>query len=406
MSRSAPDRSPISSPRAVRSGISTRERMRWRTRSALSASRFTGPAMVRARNIDSTTMTPSRIRNSLTIWSRSASTAWLMSPPCVDSSSAPRTARKRCTGTATETMTSPAIGDAHQVGALRAGQRLRDLGIVLAGFRTELVVARKIAAAEPHFHGVPAALEEVRLLLVRRRQVEAQHLAGNVEVAAVENEIAVAVVDARARLGRRDQPAQDRRDALGIDRELEAGEAVVGVVLDRRQVEQAVAVAVAAVAVGGGGGGDRAGDDLALHHEALHPRVDQAGAELRQIEDADDERDQARDVERDDAAGEAREALGDEELPGALGDAAKPALAIDPRDMARQHRRTGYAADAPPARRDAASRPASACRFGGSIEQWGRCRLSCAPAALSSTSAGVRSTAGSGQNPAGRMEPG
>src|SRR5438046_2168179 len=47
------------------------------------------PAMVRARNSDSTTMTASRMKNSLTICSRSASTAWLMSPPWVDSSSAP-----------------------------------------------------------------------------------------------------------------------------------------------------------------------------------------------------------------------------------------------------------------------------------------------------------------------------
>ena len=30
-----------------------------------------------------------------------------MSAPCVESISAPRTARKRCTGTATETITSP-----------------------------------------------------------------------------------------------------------------------------------------------------------------------------------------------------------------------------------------------------------------------------------------------------------
>ena len=54
------------------------------------------------------------------------------------------------------------------------------------------------------------------------------------------------------------------------------------------QFEQAVAVDVGAVAVGGGGGCDRAGDDLALHDEALDARVDQAGAELREVEDADD----------------------------------------------------------------------------------------------------------------------
>ena len=171
---------------------------------------------------------------------------------------------------------------------------------------------------------------------VRRRQVEPHHLAGNVEVAAVEDEIAGAVVDAGARLGRRDQAAQHRRHPLRIDREFKAGHAFVAVVLARLQFEQPVAVDVGAVAVGGGGGGDGAGDDLALHHEALDPGVDQAGAELRQVEDADDQRDQARDVERDDAPRQAGEALADEELPGAPGDAAKPAFAIDLRHAARQ----------------------------------------------------------------------
>ncbi len=68
----------------------------------------------------------------------------------------------------------------------------------------------------------------------------------------------------------------------------------------------------------------------------LDPGVDQAGAELRQVEDAEDEGDEAGDVERDDAPRQAGEALADEELPGALAEAAKPALAIDLRHMARQ----------------------------------------------------------------------
>jgi hypothetical protein len=70
------------------------------------------------------------------------------------------------------------------------------------------------------------------------------------------------------------------------------------------QFEQPVPVDQRAVTVGGGGGGDGAGNDLALHQEALNARVDQAGAELRQIEDTNDEGDQARDVEGDDAARE------------------------------------------------------------------------------------------------------
>ena len=50
--------------------------------------------------------------------------------------------------------------------------------------------------------------------------------------------------------------------------------------------------------------------------QALHARVDQAGAELREIEHAGDQRDQAGEIEEDDAAGEAGEALRNEKLPG------------------------------------------------------------------------------------------
>ena len=42
-----------------------------------------------------------------TIAQRSEAMILSMSPPCVDSSSAPRTARKRWIGTATETIVSP-----------------------------------------------------------------------------------------------------------------------------------------------------------------------------------------------------------------------------------------------------------------------------------------------------------
>jgi hypothetical protein len=64
-----------------------------------------------------------------------------------------------------------------------------------------------------------------------------------------------------------------------------------------------------------GGCRDRAGDDLALHQQALHACVDQAGAELREIEYADHERDQAGEIEEDDAAGETGETLRNEECP-------------------------------------------------------------------------------------------
>ena len=275
-----------------------------------------------------------------------------------------------------------AIVDAHHVGALGAGRAPappRDSPCRRRGRARDRAAGRRGRARSGTRSS--ARLNTFGLLLVRRRQVEAQHLAGNVEIAAVEDEIAVAVVDAGARLGRRDQPAQHRRDALRIDREFEPGHALVAEVVARLQFEQPVGVDVGAVAVGGGRGGDGAGDDLALHHEALHPRVDQAGAELRQIEDADDQRDQARDVERDDAAGEAGEALADEELPGAPRDAAQSALGIDLRDAARQigeRVAAGRAAGSSGRWRLGGSRRG----FGGSIEQWGRCRLVCPSRAL------------------------
>ena len=59
--------------------------------------------------------------------------------------------------------------------------------------------------------------------------------------------------------------------------------------------------------------GERAGNDLALHSQAFDPGIDQSGAELRQEQDADQQGRQARDVEKDDTAGEAGKALAEEE---------------------------------------------------------------------------------------------
>ena len=65
-------------------------------------------------------------------------------------------------------------------------------------------------------------------------------------------------------------------------------------------------------------------------NKTLHARVDQPGAELRQIDDADGQREQSEDIERDDAAGDARRALRGEELecaPQPTADPAQPAPA-------------------------------------------------------------------------------
>jgi len=74
----------------------------------------------------------------------------------------------------------------------------------------------------------------------------------------------------------------------------------------------------------GGGCSDSAGNDLGLHQQALRARVDQAGAELREIENARHQRDEAREIERDDTAGEARERQSEEELPGPSQPAQRP----------------------------------------------------------------------------------
>ena len=62
--------------------------------------------------------------------------------------------------------------------------------------------------------------------------------------------------------------------------------------------------------------GDGARDDFTCRQQILGPRVDQASAELREIEDARHQRDETGEIERNDAAGEAGEAEREEELPG------------------------------------------------------------------------------------------
>ena len=272
MSRRLPERWPISSRRVVKSGISTRPLRRRRTRSALSASRRTGPAMVPASSTESSTCTPAAIRNTLRIDSRSAATVSSISAPCVDSSSAPRTVRKRWIGTATSTMTSPRSLMRTML-AFWPLSDLRDLRIALAVVAAEVVIGRQVAAPEPGAHGDEGALDDAGLLGVGRRQVEAQHVAAAIEAAAVEDQRAVAVVDARPRLGRRDQPPQQRRDALGIDREFVAEQRVVAraVALAGLQLQEPVGIDADGVGLDRRRRGDGAGDDLALDDAGSAP---------------------------------------------------------------------------------------------------------------------------------------
>ncbi len=126
----------------------------------------------------------------------------------------------------------------------------------------------------------------------RRRQVEAQDLAARIEMPRVEDQRAVAVVDAGAGAGRRDQPAQDRRHLLRIDREFEAVESAgraastLSPACSSSSLSGSMVIAlvstVADAAIG-------AGDDLALGQQALDAGVDQPGAELVEVQDAGDQ---------------------------------------------------------------------------------------------------------------------
>ena len=138
-----------------------------------------------------------------------------------------------------------------------------------------------------------------------------QYIAAAIEIAAVEQKHALAIVDARLRAGRQHEAAQQRRDALRVDREVEAGERFVRrpVAFAGLQFEQLVGVDGDRVSLDRRGCRNRARDDLALHQQALHARVDQAGAELREIENADQEREQADEVEDDDAPRQRRKAV-------------------------------------------------------------------------------------------------
>ena len=163
----------------------------------------------------------------------------------------------------------------------------------------------------------------------RRRQFEADHV---LQGPAVEQQAAIGIVDAGAGLGRRDQRFQNGGDALRIDREIKRGiflrplQGVAGL-----QISEPFGIDGEAVGLHRGGGRDRARDDLGLHQQTLRAGIDQAGAELRQVKDARDQREQACDIQRNDAAREAREGEREQELSGAPEPAQRPLPAFQRR---------------------------------------------------------------------------
>src|SRR5262249_51997919 len=208
------------------------------------------------------------------------------------------------------------IVDPHHA-SVCAVKRLCDFLIALPVLGTQFVIQRKVAAAEPAAQGYKCSLHQPQLFRVRRRKVEAQYVAATIEISAVENQDAVAVVDPGAGLGRRDEPSQYRRNALRIDREFDARKRFVGrpIALTGLQFQKPFRVNRDRVGFDRSRSRDCTGNNFALSEQALHSRVDQSRTELRQVEHASDQCDETGEIEKNNASGEARKTLRYEEVP-------------------------------------------------------------------------------------------
>src|SRR5205807_2359447 len=89
----------------------------------------------------------------------------------------------------------PLVVDPDDVTGGAAGQRLIDLGIALAVGTAELAIARQLRL-QPAVHLTPGAIDEGRSPTGRRRQVVPEDLALRIEVERIDDQRAVAVVDA------------------------------------------------------------------------------------------------------------------------------------------------------------------------------------------------------------------
>ena len=132
-----------------------------------------------------------------------------------------------------------AIVDAHHA-RLEAAQCAADLLVALAVLRRHFPIERQRAAAQPLADGDIGAFEDARPQR-RRRQIEAQHV---IKIVAVEDEHAVPIIDARPRVGRRDQTPEHRRHPFRIDREFEPGQRLLRgpVALAGLQIQQALGI--------------------------------------------------------------------------------------------------------------------------------------------------------------------
>ena len=262
--------------------------------------------MVPARRKESTVITIAATRKTRKRPMRSFQISASMSPPWVDSRSTPRTVRKRWIGTPTETMVSPARFSA-----------------------TELEIAPEsaVVTSRPTLPGVPASSsvprtsgltsQPVRTVHSRARKCgfasrgggrsRVQDAAQPDERARVEKKRAVAVIDPGARVELRDDAAQQGRHLLGIDGELQGGGVILLAVgaLARMKLQELVGVERDRVVLDRRRGRDGPGDDVALGAQRLRLRVDEAGAQLVEIHEAEQHDGKAGQVQEHDAAREA-----------------------------------------------------------------------------------------------------
>ncbi len=133
-------------------------------------------------------------------------------------------------------------------------------------------------------------------------------------MARIQDQDPVRVIDPGPGFGRGNQPPEDRPDPLRVHRKVERVEVIAARrdTLASLELEQPFRIDRNGAGVDGGGGGNRTCDDLTLGQQTLHPGIDQAGAKLVEIEDADNERDQADEIDRDDPPGQGGKHIGAE----------------------------------------------------------------------------------------------
>jgi hypothetical protein len=216
---------------------------------------------------------------------------------------------------------STALGNADDTGRF-AVKSADDFRIALAVVAADLLVDGKVAALHPGIYDAGNAFEPRRFLAGRRRQVVAQDLTARIEMPGVDDERAVAIVDAGARPGRIGQGSNDRGDALGVDRELDAARRSVEGrhAFANLEIEEVVGVERHRGDVAAGALGDRLGDDLAGSEQAGDAGLGQPCAELIEIENAGDQDQKRGQIEDDDSPRQARKGVDTDEP----GDTQKP----------------------------------------------------------------------------------